>query len=251
MSNRLHIYLGSCVSDTDTGDDTLVVVSAANLAAAATTAPARSNVWKSLHIMAKASEITAVWSSLSLASLQLDDEAEVTVSISDVASSCTNWTSSIHTAFLLAGLQGTSEKRDSNGNRVITALKKKLTSQPASAKAVALPKRLPTKVSITPEDDIINEDELLNDEGDLAPDMNGVSDPSDENDCGGRSACDNCTCGRADQEALSTRTEPLKSSACGKCGLGDAFRCASCPYLGKPAFKAGEEHLVLDMQDDF
>jgi len=67
---------------------------------------------------------------------------------------------------------------------------------------------------------------------------------------GGRKACDNCTCGRAELEELEASATAV-SSSCGNCSKGDAFRCAGCPYLGKPAFKDGEEHLVLDLTDDF
>jgi len=69
-------------------------------------------------------------------------------------------------------------------------------------------------------------------------------------DCGGRKACDDCTCGRAEQETAVKKDAQAPTSSCGNCAKGDAFRCAGCPYLGKPAFKPGEEHLVLDLMDD-
>jgi len=94
-----------------------------------------------------------------------------------------------------------------------------------------------------------------------------------ESDCSTKPrACKNCSCGRAEMEAAVLSGAPLpvisdeelKSSvsSCGNCAKGDAFRCAGCPYLGKPAFAADEVPLsktsskvgaaiTLDMTDDF
>ena len=88
-----------------------------------------------------------------------------------------------------------------------------------------------------------------------------------------RRACKDCTCGlkekiesedtqrRADADSqLNTLkldasdltemdfTVQGKVGSCGNCALGDAFRCAGCPYIGLPAFKPGEE--VRLMNDD-
>ena len=90
-------------------------------------------------------------------------------------------------------------------------------------------------------DDLIDPDELLTEEDKTAPDKKTYT-------CGPKSekkkACKNCTCGYA--EELAGAPAPAVKSACGSCYLGDAFRCASCPYLGMPAFKPGES-VKLDL----
>ncbi|XP_004468560.1 anamorsin isoform X2 [Dasypus novemcinctus] len=94
--------------------------------------------------------------------------------------------------------------------------------------------------------DLIDSDELLDPEDLKKPDPASLRAAS----CGEgkkRKACKNCTCGLA-EELEKEKSQEQKSSqpksACGNCYLGDAFRCASCPYLGMPAFKPGEKVLL-------
>ncbi|GAB4842820.1 hypothetical protein Ancab_012797 [Ancistrocladus abbreviatus] len=92
--------------------------------------------------------------------------------------------------------------------------------------------------------DMIDEDSLLTEEDLKKPQLPVVGDCEVGNK---RKACKNCTCGRAEAEEkalkLGLTTEQLDNpqSACGNCGLGDAFRCSTCPYKGLPPFKLGEK----------
>lgn len=116
------------------------------------------------------------------------------------------------------------------------------------------------------DDELIDENDLLSHEAPRG-DVNSCGvDNSASGVPGKKRACKNCSCGLAEEEAaeaaagnttgkevkVQTLEEKLaKSSSCGGCSRGDAFRCASCPFLGKPAFEPGQEKVVLAMTDDF
>ncbi|XP_028263870.1 anamorsin isoform X1 [Parambassis ranga] len=97
--------------------------------------------------------------------------------------------------------------------------------------------------------DLLDSDALLDEDDLKKPDPASLKAPScGEGGAKKKKACKNCTCGLAEeleQESKEKQKTNLPKSACGSCYLGDAFRCASCPYLGMPAFKPGEK-IVLD-----
>jgi len=88
--------------------------------------------------------------------------------------------------------------------------------------------------------ELIDEDDLLDDSDLLKPTSESLRVCGTT---GKRKACKDCSCGLA--EELNGENQepaaPTAKSSCGSCYLGDAFRCASCPYLGMPAFKPGEK----------
>lgn len=94
------------------------------------------------------------------------------------------------------------------------------------------------------DDEIIDSDILLDEDDLKRPDQQSLRVCATT---GKRKACADCSCGLA--EELRGETKETPKSSCGSCYLGDAFRCATCPYLGMPAFKPGEK-VVLDLKSD-
>ncbi|KAF7059457.1 hypothetical protein CFC21_066363 [Triticum aestivum] len=91
-------------------------------------------------------------------------------------------------------------------------------------------KALP-KIEIDDDDELIDEDSLLTEEDLKKPQL---------------------PVGRAEaeqkMEKLGLTAEQIDNpvSACGSCGLGDAFRCSTCPYRGLAPFKLGEKVTLSD-----
>ena len=96
------------------------------------------------------------------------------------------------------------------------------------------------------DDELIDEDDLLG-EDDVVVEAAPV-----DSSCGSKAkkACANCTCGRAEGKITKLTKDMLENpqSGCGSCSLGDAFRCAGCPYRGLPAFEMGKK---IELPPDF
>jgi len=92
--------------------------------------------------------------------------------------------------------------------------------------------------------DLVDEDDLLDADG------LGVPQAPDQSCATKKRACKNCTCGRAELEDKAGEPQEQPTSACGNCHRGDAFRCASCPYLGQPAFEPNSSRVQLQLSDD-
>ena len=111
------------------------------------------------------------------------------------------------------------------------------------------------KVTLTDlaDDDLVDESDLMDDDivinkpADCGVDPTGIA--------GKKRACKNCSCGLAEIEQAAEKSgivfdTSVPKSACGGCSKGDAFRCAGCPFLGKPAFEPGMEKLILSLGSD-
>lgn len=248
-SGNFTVLLGSAANDPTTVSSGKAIAAATSNDMKAARADISPGSLVHLDIMLNASDL-CLYDPMELASWAkcLQDGATVSVTIMGKDAAVVD---SIHSSFTLAGLKGASERREADGSRVFTATRPSAIKSSSGAKPLSLAKKSAVSISLDDDDELIDEDGLLSGGADslLAPPPAMEATATAGDDCGGRTACDDCTCGRAEQES-GAKKQQAKASSCGKCGLGDAFRCASCPYLGKPAFKPGEEHVMLDLQDD-
>ncbi|KAK4364758.1 hypothetical protein RND71_016116 [Anisodus tanguticus] len=144
---------------------------------------------------------------------------------------------------LLAGFSDAQSSED--GHSIVMRAKKPSWKVGSSFSIKKVTKTLP-KFQIDDDSDLIDEDGLLTEEDLKKPQLPSVGDCEVGKT---RKACKNCTCGRAEDETkvqLGPTAKQLNNpqSACGSCGLGDAFRCGTCPYKGLPPFELGEKVML-------
>ncbi|CAN0909867.1 Anamorsin homolog [Linum grandiflorum] len=153
---------------------------------------------------------------------------------------------SLERQLLFAGFldaKGVQLSSSTDDQSFLTVKAKKASSKIGSSFALKKVTNAPVKLQIDDDSDLIDEDSLLTEEDFKKPQIPGNA----------KKACKNCTCGRAEEEekvVLGLTTEQLNNpqSSCGSCGLGDAFRCGTCPYKGLPPFKLGEK---VSLSDNF
>lgn len=153
-------------------------------------------------------------------------------------------TSAIERKLLLAGFVGGERFQIKSVAQSFGVKAKKPSWKIGSSFTIKKTVKNPLKIQIDDDSDLIDEDSLLTEEDLKKPQLP----PVDDCEVGStRKACKNCTCGRAEQEEkvqkLDLTMDQLNNpqSACGNCGLGDAFRCSTCPYKGLAPFKLGEK----------
>jgi len=124
--------------------------------------------------------------------------------------------------------------------------------RPTWKHAAALPLSKKTKKASTSSWQVVAADATLIDEDALLDDCAGGALEPGEVTLKVKKACKNCSCGlkEAEEAAVAVKLDGLNeglapalqaggSGGCGSCAKGDAFRCASCPYAGLPAFTPG------------
>lgn len=159
-------------------------------------------------------------------------------------------------------------KDPSTGERFVVS--QKPNCDMATTAAIKLPPKSASSSANDEDEELIDENALLAGESTnvqraVRGDVGGCGvDAEGGVIAGRRRACKNCSCGLAEMEdeqdakesgaaavrLMGEEEKIAKASACGGCSRGDAFRCASCPFLGKPAFEPGQERVVLQLDDD-
>jgi hypothetical protein len=155
-------------------------------------------------------------------------------------------TSSLRTELIMLGMASVSVK-DTKEELVIVVTGEKRERREAEALRMApAPEKVSWKISAgdDEDDELIDEEDLLGDDIAVVEAAPAACGPS------AKKACANCTCGRAEGKVTKLTKEMIDNpqSGCGSCALGDAFRCAGCPYRGLPAFEIGKK---IELPSDF